>query len=60
MIRSDFQAFGRDKEEYVLMFAQDLDVSLITGRDIIDQTFVLEIKPMTEPGGTGGIIEDGL
>ena len=56
MVRSDFQVIGRDEEEYVLMFAQDLDVGFITGRYVINQTFVLEIEPMAVPGGTGGVI----
>ncbi len=60
MVRSDFQVIGRDEEEYVLMFAQDLDVGFITGRYVINQTFVLEIEPMAVPGGTGGIIKNGL
>ena len=60
MVRGDFQVIGRDEEEYVLMFAQDLDVGFITGRYVINQTFVLEIEPVAVPGGTGGIIKNGL
>jgi hypothetical protein len=60
MIRSDFQVLGRDKEKDVMVLTQDLDVRLITCRDVIDLAFVLDIESMTVPGGTGGIIENGL
>ena len=60
MICGDFQVLGRNKEEDVMVLTQDLDVGLITSGDVIDKTFMLEIKPVTEPCGTGGIIENGL
>ncbi len=31
VIGSDFEAFGRDKKEDVIMFAHDFDISFITG-----------------------------
>lgn len=60
VIRGDFQVLCRDKKEDVMVLAQDLDVGLITCRDIIDMAFVLEIKSVAVPGGTGGIIENCL
>lgn len=60
VIRGDFQALGRDKEEDIMVLAQDLDVGLITGRDIIDMAFVFEIESVAVPSGASGIIENGL
>ena len=42
------------------MFAQDLDIGFITCADVIDRTFILDVKAMTVKGGGFGIIEDGL
>lgn len=60
VISGNFKVPGRYKEPDVLVLAQDLDVGLITGRDIIDAAFVLEIEAMAVPGGASGIIENGL
>lgn len=60
MIRSDLQILGRDKEKDVMVLTKNLDVGLITGRDIINQAFVPEIEAMTIPGGAGSVVENGL
>ena len=60
VISGDFKVPGRYKEPDVLVLAQDLDVGLITGGDIVNKTFVFEIEPVAVPSGTGSVIENGL
>lgn len=60
VVSGDLQAFRGDKEEDIIMFAQDLDIGFITCADVIDRAFILDVKAMTVKGGGFGIIEDGL
>ena len=60
MIRCDLQIFGRDKEKDIVVLTKNLDVGLITGRDVINHAFVLEIEAMTVPGSAGSVVENGL
>lgn len=60
MIRSNLQVFGRDKEPDVIVLAQYFDVGFITGRDVINLAFVLEVEAVAMPGGTGGVVENSL
>lgn len=60
VVSRDFEGFAGDEEEHVMVFAQHLNVGLITGADVIDTPFMPEVKAMTVPGGTGCIIEHSL
>jgi hypothetical protein len=44
MIGGDFQVFGRDEEEGVLVLAQDPDIGFIAGLDGIDRAFMPEVE----------------
>jgi len=57
VIRRDFETFTGNEEEHVLVFAEHLDVGLITGTDVLDGPFMLQVEAVTVPGGTGSIIE---
>ena len=60
VIGGDFKAFAGDEEKHVLIFAQHLDVGFIASRDIIDLSFMSEVKAVTVPGSTGSVIEHSL
>jgi len=56
----DFQAFGGNEEEDVLMFPQDLDIRFITGLDGIDRAFMLEIEAVAVKRRGSRIVQDRL
>jgi len=60
VIGSYFKAFRRDKEEDVVMFAHDFDISFISGGNGVDSAFIPEIKAMAMEGSGGSIVEDSL
>ena len=60
VVSGDLKAFRGDKEEDVIVFAQDLDIGFITCTDVIDRAFILEVKAMAVKGGSFSIIEDSL
>ena len=47
---------GRDEEEDEAMFAQDLDISFITGLEIVDRSFILKIEEMAVVSGGFGVV----
>jgi hypothetical protein len=60
VIGGNLKRRGRDKEEDVVVFAHDLDVSLIACAHRVDRAFVLEIKGMAVESSGRGVIENGL
>jgi hypothetical protein len=60
VVGGDFEVFGRDEEEDIVMFAEDLDVGLIPCTYWIDGSFPGQIKAMAIEGGRSGIVQDGL
>jgi hypothetical protein len=60
VISSDFEVFGRDKEEDIIMFAHDFDISFITGAYGVYGSFIAQVKGMAIESCGCGIVEDGL
>ena len=60
VIGGDFEALGRNKEENVVMLAQDLDVGFIAGGNGIDAAFVVEIEAVAVKSCCCGIVQHCL
>jgi hypothetical protein len=60
MVGGDLEALGRDEEEDIVMFSEDLDVGLIPCAEVINRSLTGEVKAMAREGGSGGIVEDRL
>jgi hypothetical protein len=60
MVGGDLETLGRDEEEDIVMFAQDLDVGLIACVDLINRSLMGQVEAVAREGGCGGIVEDGL
>lgn len=60
MISRDFQVLAGDKEEHVMVFAQHLDVGLITGTDGVYRSFMFQVEAVAVPGRPGSVIEHRL
>lgn len=60
MIGGDRKLFRRDEKEDVIIEAEDFDIGFITGRNVVNGTFVFEIKLVAIKSGSGSIVEDGL
>ena len=60
VVGRDFQVLAGNEEEDVMVFAQHLDIGLITGADGVNRSFMPEVETVTVPGGPGSIIEHRL
>lgn len=60
MIGRNFEAFGGDKEEDVIMLALDFNVGFIARAYWVDMAFMLQIEGMAVESSSGSVIEDGL
>jgi len=60
VVSGDLKAFRGDKEEDVMMFAHNFDIGFITCADIINMSFILEVKAMAIVGSGFSIIKDSL
>ncbi len=60
VVGGDLEVLGREEEEHIVMFSDDLDVGLIPCADVINGSLMGEVKGMAREGGCGGIVEDGL
>jgi len=60
VIGGDFEAQRRDEEEHVVVLAQDLDVGFITGGDVVNAAFAMEIEAVAVESSSGGIVQHGL
>jgi hypothetical protein len=57
MVGRDLETLGRDEEEHIVMFSQDLDVGLIPCAYIINGSLTGEVKAMAIEGGRSCIVE---
>jgi len=60
VVGGDFEALGRDEEEDIVMFSQDLDVGFIPSADFINGSLMGQVKAMAIEGGGGGVVQYGL
>ena len=60
MVGGDFEVFGRDKEEDVVVFSHDLEVGFIACAYAINRSLTGRIKAMAIKGGSSGIIQHRL
>ena len=60
VVCGDLETFGRDEEKGVVLFPHDLDIGFIACADVIDRSFVFQVKAVAIKGSGGGIVEDGL
>ena len=60
MVGRDLEVLGRDEEEDIVMFSEDLDVGFIPSAYVINWSFAGEVKAMAIEGGRGCVVQYGL
>ncbi len=60
VVGGDFESLGRDEEEDIAMFSQDLDVGLIPSAEVINRSLLGEVEAMAIEGGRSGVVQHGL
>jgi len=60
MVCGDLETPGGDEEEDVVMFPHDLDVSFITGADVINGSFMFQVEAVAIEGSGRGIVQHRL
>lgn len=56
VVGGDLEIFGRDEEEDIVTFSEDLDVGFIRSAEIINGSLVGEVEAMAIEGGGSGIV----
>src|SRR3990172_179408 len=56
VVGGDFESLGRDEEEDIPMFSQDLDVGFIPSAQVVNRSLPGEVEAMAVEGGSGGVV----
>jgi len=60
VVGGDLESLGRDEEEDIAMFSQDLEVGLIASAKVINRSLAGEVEAVAIEGGRSSVVKNGL